>query len=69
MSEQKYVDIHALCRRYAFCPWTVRTWCSQGRIPFVRAAGRKVLFDVDAIEDWLKQQAVTPKDLSHVVEV
>jgi excisionase family DNA binding protein len=62
MSEARYVDVHELCRRYSLRLWSVRTWCSQQRIPFVRVGGRKVLFDVEEIERWLKEQAVQPQE-------
>jgi hypothetical protein len=69
MPEAKYIDIQELCRRYSLRPWSVRTWCCQQRIPFVRAAGRKVLFSVEEIERWLKGQAVTPQAVQPAVEL
>jgi excisionase family DNA binding protein len=66
MPDPQFIDIHALCQRYSLRPWTVRTWCSQRRIPFIRVAGKKVLFNVSEIETWLQQQTVTPSEHSQV---
>jgi excisionase family DNA binding protein len=63
MPEPRYIEITELCRSYSLKPWSVRTWCVQRRIPFVRVGGRKVLFDVEEIERWLKGQAVTPQEV------
>jgi excisionase family DNA binding protein len=56
MSEPIMLTIHELCARYSLRPWTVRQYCSQRRIPHVEV-GRKVLFSVEEIEQWLKGQA------------
>jgi excisionase family DNA binding protein len=61
MSEPIMLTIHELCARYSLRPWTVRQYCSQRRIPHVEV-GRKVLFSVEEIEQWLKGQAVTPRE-------
>jgi excisionase family DNA binding protein len=60
MSQPVMLTIHELCARYSLRPWTVRQYCSQRRIPHVKV-GRKVLFNVEEIEQWLKAQAVTPR--------
>ena len=49
--EKRLLDIRELCERYGFKAWTVRTWCSQQRIPHVKL-GRKVMFRVEDIETW-----------------
>jgi excisionase family DNA binding protein len=59
MSEPVMLTIHELCAKYNLRPWTVRQYSSQRRIPHVKV-GRKVLFSVEEIEQWLKAQAVTP---------
>ena len=39
---------------------TVRSWTSEGKIPFYRVGGRAVRYDRVEILDWLKSQHVTP---------
>ena len=56
-SRKRLIDIHQLCDKYSFSPWTVRTWCSQRKIPHCKI-GSRVLFDVAEIESWLKGQAI-----------
>jgi hypothetical protein len=51
------LDFKQLCQRYPFKPWTVRTQCSQGKIPHIKI-GRKVFFRVEDIEKWLGAHAV-----------
>jgi excisionase family DNA binding protein len=43
-----------LCERYPLKPWTVRSYCSQGRIPHLKI-GRKVYFRMEDIEAWLDE--------------
>jgi excisionase family DNA binding protein len=61
MSPSTLLDFKQLCERYPFKPWTVRTYCSQGKIPFVKI-GRKVFFRIEEIERWLDQQARPARD-------
>jgi len=51
--EPRLLRIDELCERYNLKKRTVRTLCSQGRIPHIKI-GRAVYFRVDAIEAWLK---------------
>src|SRR5919197_4690126 len=55
-----HIDIRELCFKHSLRFWTVRTWCSQGRMPHVKI-GRKVLFDVAEIEKWLKDHSPPPE--------
>lgn len=41
--------------------YTIDAWVSQKRIPFLRMAGRKVMFDKEEIEKWIDQQKVEPE--------
>jgi excisionase family DNA binding protein len=50
--ERKLLDIDELAARYGFRKWTIRSYCSQGKIPFIKV-GRRVYFRVDDIERWL----------------
>ena len=40
--------------------YTVDTWVCQNRIPYVKI-GRRVLFDLTEIDQWIEQQKVTWK--------
>jgi hypothetical protein len=52
--ERRIIDFNELCERYPLRPWTVRTYCSQGKIPHLKI-GRRVYFDVLAIDRWFKE--------------
>jgi excisionase family DNA binding protein len=54
--EQRLLDIDGLEARYGFRKWTIRTYCSQGKIPFIKV-GRRVYFRVEDIERWLDEHA------------
>jgi excisionase family DNA binding protein len=54
--ERRLLDIDELATRYGFPKWTIRSYCSQGKIPFVKV-GRRVYFRVDEIEQWLDEHA------------
>jgi excisionase family DNA binding protein len=56
MPEGRLLDFKQLCEQYPFRPWTVRSYCSQGKIPFVKI-GRKVYFRERDIEEWLDKHA------------
>jgi excisionase family DNA binding protein len=51
----KLLDIDALCMQYGFPKWTVRSYCSQGKIPFVKI-GARVYFRPSDIDRWIEQQ-------------
>lgn len=42
--------------------WTLRQWCSQGRIPFFRIAGRQVRFSEKEIVEWVEHWRVGMTD-------
>jgi hypothetical protein len=56
MNPSTLLDFKQLCERYPFKPWTVRAYCSMGKIPHVKI-GRKVFFRVGEIGRWLTQHA------------
>jgi hypothetical protein len=49
------LDFKTFCERYPFRPWTVRNYCSHGKIPHLKV-GRKVFFRVEDIEQWLSNR-------------
>jgi predicted DNA-binding transcriptional regulator AlpA len=61
MESTTLLDFQQLCTRYPLKPFTVRAYCSQGKIPYVKI-GRKVFFRVEEIEQWLDQQARPARD-------
>ena len=42
---------------------TIYRWVSQRRIPYVRI-GRSTKFDIETINEWIKESAVACKDFS-----
>lgn len=42
---------------------TLYRWVSQRRIPYVKV-GRSTKFDIDAIDEWIKEASVACKDFS-----
>jgi excisionase family DNA binding protein len=54
--DRRLLDIDELCERYGFRKWTIRSYCSQRKIPFLRV-GRRVFFRPEDIERWLQAQA------------
>jgi predicted DNA-binding transcriptional regulator AlpA len=60
--KRKLLDIKELEQRYGFKRWTIRSLCSQRKIPHIKI-GRRVYFDVDAIEAWLQEHARPVKEV------
>jgi excisionase family DNA binding protein len=54
--DKRLLDINELAARYGFPKWTIRSYCSQGKIPFIKV-GRRVYVRVDDIEHWLDEHA------------
>jgi excisionase family DNA binding protein len=52
---RKLLEFKTFLANYPFKAWTIRTYCSQGKIPHIKI-GRRVYFDEQAIEEWLKNQ-------------
>ena len=42
---------------------TIYRWVSQKRLPYVKI-GRSTKFDIDAINEWIKEASVACKDFS-----
>jgi len=64
-AQKKLLDIDDLGEIYGFKHWTIRTYCSQGKIPFIKI-GRRVFFDPAAIDAWINEHTrpVREVDLS-----
>jgi predicted DNA-binding transcriptional regulator AlpA len=60
---RKLLDINDLEEIYGFKRWTIRTYCSQGKIPFFKI-GRRVFFDPVAIDAWLQGHARPVKEVN-----
>lgn len=61
--EGKLLDIDELTARYGLRKWTIRSYCSQGKIPHVKL-GRRVYFRVQDIETWLEKHARPAREVS-----
>jgi predicted DNA-binding transcriptional regulator AlpA len=55
-AQKKLLDIHELEEIYGLKHWTVRTLCSQSKIPHIKI-GRRVFFDPAAIDAWIAEHA------------
>jgi predicted DNA-binding transcriptional regulator AlpA len=53
-AQKKLLDIHELEEIYGFKHWTIRTLCSQRKIPHIKI-GRRVFFDPAAIDAWIAE--------------
>jgi len=54
--KRKLLDIKELEQIYGFKPWTIRSYCSQGKIPYIKLFSR-VYFDPVAIDAWIQEHA------------
>jgi predicted DNA-binding transcriptional regulator AlpA len=61
-AQKKLLDINGLEETYGLKRWTIRTYCSQQKIPFVKL-GRRVFFDLVAIDAWLQEHARPVKEV------
>jgi hypothetical protein len=52
--ERKLLSIDELVAQYGLPKWTVRSYCSQRKIPFIKI-GRRVYFDPLSIEKWVQE--------------
>jgi predicted DNA-binding transcriptional regulator AlpA len=61
-TQKKLLDITGIEETYGLKRWTVRTYCSQRKIPFIKI-GRRVFFDPAAIEAWIQEHARPVKEV------
>jgi predicted DNA-binding transcriptional regulator AlpA len=59
--ERKLLDIKEVEQRYGLKTWTMRSYCSQRKMPYIKI-GRRVFFRVEAIEAWLKEHEKPVQD-------
>jgi excisionase family DNA binding protein len=46
---------------------TIRAWCSQKKIPFIKLGEKCVMFDPVVLRDWVRGKLVMPR-VSHGLE-
>jgi predicted DNA-binding transcriptional regulator AlpA len=61
-AQKKLLDIHELEEIYGLKHWTIRTLCSQRKIPHIKI-GRRVFFDPAAIDAWLQEHVRPVKEV------
>jgi hypothetical protein len=61
--KRKLLDIKELEQIYGFKPWTIRSYCSQGKIPYIKLFSR-VYFDPIAIDAWIQGHARPVKEVN-----
>jgi predicted DNA-binding transcriptional regulator AlpA len=61
-AQKKLLDINELEEIYGLKHWTIRTLCSQRRIPHLKL-GRRVFFDPAAIDAWLQEHVRPVKEV------
>ena len=58
---RRFLDVAQVAEYIRSTPGTVRQLVHQRRIPFMKVAGgRRILFDIQAIDAWLLEQSVEP---------
>jgi hypothetical protein len=60
--KRKLLDIKEPEQIYGFKPWTIRSYCSQGKIPYIKIFSR-VYFDPVAIDAWIQEHARPVKEM------
>ncbi len=57
---KRLIDINELSEYIGLSTSTIYSWVSQRRIPFVKC-GRLTKFDLQRINDWIKESSVDEK--------
>ena len=63
MIQRRLLNITELSEMIGLKPNTIYHWVSQRRIPFVRLGGR-TKFDIEEIDNWIKESSIACKDFS-----
>lgn len=56
------IDIRELSKRLSVSKFTIYSWVSRGRIPYVKT-GRLVRFDPDEIDTWINEHRVKQEQI------
>ncbi len=63
MIQKRLLNTNELSQMIDVRRGTLYRWVSQRRIPYVKV-GRGTKFDIDAIDEWIKEASLTCKDFS-----
>lgn len=66
-NEKRLIDVRELSRLTGLSVNTLYSWVSQRRIPFVKC-GRLTKFDLQAIDEWIRQNTVRPESFDEFPE-
>ena len=58
--DKRLININELSEYTGLSPSTLYTWVNQRRIPFVKC-GRLTKFDLERIDEWIKESSVEEK--------
>ena len=56
MSINKLIKIEEAGKILSVKPWTLRSWVSERRIPFIKV-GRLVRFDEERLKEWIQENS------------
>jgi len=59
--KKRLINKKELAEYLSLSVFTIDTWVSQNRIPYVKM-GRRVLFDLDDVDKWIEQLKVLSKE-------
>ena len=57
--KKRLINKRELAEYLSLSVFTIDTWVSQNRIPYVKM-GRRVLFDLSEIDKWIDEKKVEP---------
>ena len=58
---ENFIDEITLATQLHESRWTIRTWRTKYGMPYIKI-GRRVLYDVPIVKEWLQNQTVTIAD-------
>ncbi|MCI0552067.1 MAG: helix-turn-helix domain-containing protein [Anaerolineae bacterium] len=62
MEHPKLFTVREAAQYLKIAEWTLRSWISQKRIPYVKL-GSRTMFDVDDLNKWIDSHKVAPVEL------